>query len=120
MLSHLVEGRPFRLAEGGNLRQEALLRHAVTEADLNEALRQAGIERVDETRAIVIEPSGRIASSEADPAGGDQDQAAARRSGPACRRGTAADPTPSDRLTPSAACAAASRATGTRYGLHET
>ena len=60
-LSHLLEGRPYTLAEGGSLRPGAQLLHAVTEAHLNEALRQAGVARVEETRGILIEPSGRIA-----------------------------------------------------------
>jgi uncharacterized membrane protein YcaP (DUF421 family) len=32
----------------------------VTEADLNEALRQAGIEEVGRTAKITLEPSGKI------------------------------------------------------------
>jgi uncharacterized membrane protein YcaP (DUF421 family) len=59
-LSHAVEGRSIALAKDGALDPEIMKRHAVTEADLNEALRQASIETVDKTRRITLEPSGKI------------------------------------------------------------
>ena len=59
-LSHLVEGRPIDLVGADGLRPELQKRHAVTEADLNEALRSAGIERVEEARKLTLEPSGKI------------------------------------------------------------
>src|SRR5690242_14123592 len=43
-LSRALEGRSIVLAEDGTLAPEIMKREAVTEADLNEALRQAGIE----------------------------------------------------------------------------
>lgn len=59
-VSHLVEGRSVGLADANGLSSKVQLRHAVTEADLNEALRQAGIERVEDARKLTLEPSGKI------------------------------------------------------------
>lgn len=58
--SHLVEGRSIRIADQGRLNPAEARRRAVTEADLNEALRQSGIEHIEETRAITLEPSGKL------------------------------------------------------------
>ena len=60
-LSHLLEGQPIRLGEGGRLEPSALKRHAVSEVDLNEALRSAGLDEASGTRLIVLEPSGKLA-----------------------------------------------------------
>lgn len=59
-LSRLVEGRAIRIAEQGRLDPVEARRRAVTDADLNEALHQSGIERIEETRAITLEPSGKL------------------------------------------------------------
>jgi len=59
-VSRLVEGRPIELGRGGRLTRRKDLRTAISEADLAEALRQAGIERVEESRILMLEPSGRI------------------------------------------------------------
>ena len=59
-LSHLLEGRPIDLARDGRLDERALARHAVSEADLNEALRGSGLDSVEGTRRVVLEPGGRI------------------------------------------------------------
>ena len=58
--SDLVEGKPIRLAQDGEVRRSALLREAASQHDLDEALRQAGVEHASETRLIVLEPSGKI------------------------------------------------------------
>lgn len=60
-LSWILEGKPIELGSRGKIHGGMYLRHAVTEADLNEALRQRGIEDVESTRKIVLEPSGKIA-----------------------------------------------------------
>jgi uncharacterized membrane protein YcaP (DUF421 family) len=60
-MAALLEGSAIELARGGNLADQALRRHAVSEGDLNEALRQAGIEHVSDARLVVLEPSGKIA-----------------------------------------------------------
>lgn len=59
-LSYLVEGGPIRIGEKGRIAHDVRLRHAVTECDLNEALRQCGIERAEETEKVTLEPSGKI------------------------------------------------------------
>jgi uncharacterized membrane protein YcaP (DUF421 family) len=59
-VSRLVEGRAIELGRGGTATGAGALRAAVSAADLAEALRQAGIERVEESRLILLEPSGKI------------------------------------------------------------
>lgn len=59
-LSRWLEGPAVRLAVAGQWRREALLRHAVSEAAVAEALRRAGVESVAATRLVVLEPSGNI------------------------------------------------------------
>ena len=59
-IARIVEGTPIALARDGRADQPALLRHAVSGQDLEEALRRAGIECVGNARLIVLEPSGAI------------------------------------------------------------
>ena len=59
-LSELVEGPAIELARDGTPEPSTLARAAVSEGDLGEALRQAGVGRVAETRRITLEPSGKI------------------------------------------------------------
>jgi len=59
-VSHTVEGRSVVLTDGDGLNRDVQVRHSVTEADLNEALRQGGIERVEDARKLTLEPSGKI------------------------------------------------------------
>ncbi len=59
-LSRLVEGGPIRLVEGGQADEALLKRHGVSLADLHEALRNNGIERVEETRLVTLEASGTV------------------------------------------------------------
>ena len=58
--SHIVEGSSVELGKGGRLDSKILVRHAVSEADLNEALRGAGLQDASGTRIVVLEPSGKI------------------------------------------------------------
>ena len=52
---------PFpKLARHGTVRWAALGRHAVNEADLNEALRQAGVDDIAAAKTVTLEPSGKI------------------------------------------------------------
>lgn len=60
IVSRIVEGRAIDLAKGGHLPPGKPLRHAISEADLNEALRGAGIEDVQDATRITLEPSGKI------------------------------------------------------------
>jgi len=59
-LSHLFEGRAIALLSDGRVDERQLRRHAVSEADLGEALRKSGVESPSATRAIMLEPSGAI------------------------------------------------------------
>jgi uncharacterized membrane protein YcaP (DUF421 family) len=59
-MSQLVEGRSVRLGEQGRTEQRLLARHAVSEADLDEALRTAGLDGLSRAQLIMLEPSGRI------------------------------------------------------------
>jgi uncharacterized membrane protein YcaP (DUF421 family) len=59
-VSRVVEGRSVELARDGALDDGARRRWAVSEADLHEALRQSGLEKVEESRLLVLEPSGKI------------------------------------------------------------
>lgn len=60
-LSIAFEGPARTLASAGALDRPAVVSHNVSDADLAEALRQAGIEQVADARTIILEPSGRIA-----------------------------------------------------------
>src|ERR671938_371636 len=55
-LSHLLEGRSIHLGKDGQMDERALARYAVSEADIQEALRSAGLEDTIGTRRIVLEP----------------------------------------------------------------
>ncbi len=59
-LSWLLEGPSVLLGAAGRVDERALMRHAVSRADLDEALRGAGLEDASGTRLIVLEPSGKI------------------------------------------------------------
>lgn len=59
-VSRLVEGRAVALGRGGSVDADRLRRLAVSDADLAEALRQAGVEAASETRLLMLEPSGKI------------------------------------------------------------
>jgi uncharacterized membrane protein YcaP (DUF421 family) len=59
-LSHVLEGRAVRLGQGGRIDARTLARHAVSEPDINEALRGVGLEHHSGSRLIMLEPSGKI------------------------------------------------------------
>jgi uncharacterized membrane protein YcaP (DUF421 family) len=59
-MSRLFEGRARVLGRNGQVEHRRDLRTAISDADLEEALRQAGVERADQTRLLVLEPSGKI------------------------------------------------------------
>jgi uncharacterized membrane protein YcaP (DUF421 family) len=60
IMSRLFEGRPRVLGRDGKVERRKDLRTAISEADLAEALRQAGVERAEDTRLLMLEPSGKI------------------------------------------------------------
>ncbi|MDQ2735850.1 MAG: DUF421 domain-containing protein [Pseudomonadota bacterium] len=59
-LSRIFEGKAIYLAEEGRVKAPALKLHAVSEADLLEALRKAGVATSEDAKLIVLEPSGNI------------------------------------------------------------
>jgi uncharacterized membrane protein YcaP (DUF421 family) len=59
-LSRLCEGQPVLLGTDGQLDQRILLRHGVSLATLEGALRNAGVDNPTGTRLIVLESSGKI------------------------------------------------------------
>jgi uncharacterized membrane protein YcaP (DUF421 family) len=59
-LSRLFEGRARELGRDGRILHRRDLRVAISDADLQEALHQAGIERVEDSRLLLLEPSGKI------------------------------------------------------------
>lgn len=60
LLSRLVEGDSIELARSGVARPIVLARNGISDKDFTEALRQAGVERVSDTRLVTLEPSGKI------------------------------------------------------------
>lgn len=58
--SRIVEGTPIALSKEGRVSEDAQRRHRISEADLNEALRQSGLENLGEADRITLEPSGRL------------------------------------------------------------
>jgi uncharacterized membrane protein YcaP (DUF421 family) len=59
-MSEWIEGRASVLARGGTLDERARLRHKISMSDIEEALRQHGVQAVEKTSLIVLEPSGEI------------------------------------------------------------
>lgn len=60
LVARIVEGAAIDLGRGGRIIESARLSQAVSAADLDEALRQTGVEDVGETAGITLEPSGKI------------------------------------------------------------
>ena len=59
-LSHIIEGKAIELARHGAPTPSVRERYAVSESDLNEALRQAGVDDIAAARMVTLEPSGKI------------------------------------------------------------
>lgn len=61
ILSNLFEGSPVVLARNGAAPQpEKLRQHAISENDLNEGLRQSGVESTSQAKLVTLEPSGKV------------------------------------------------------------
>jgi uncharacterized membrane protein YcaP (DUF421 family) len=60
LASWLVEGEALVLARGGRVDRTTVQRHAVSEADLEEAARGAGLDAPEQADTVVLEPSGKI------------------------------------------------------------
>lgn len=58
--SILLEGRPIDLLRDGRVSHARRIRHGVSDADLEEAMRAKGIGAADAVQAITLEPSGKL------------------------------------------------------------
>jgi uncharacterized membrane protein YcaP (DUF421 family) len=58
--SRIIEGGSIELARHGAPREAIRQRQGVSEADLDEALRQAGVDDIAHARIVTLEPSGKI------------------------------------------------------------
>src|SRR4051812_23589280 len=58
--SRIIEGKAIELARHGAPAPSARERYAVSQADLDEALRQSGVDDIAAARTITLEPSGKI------------------------------------------------------------
>lgn len=58
--SHVLEGSPIVLKDSGDVDHGARRSIAISEADLNEALRQNGLATTQGAERVTVEPSGRI------------------------------------------------------------
>lgn len=61
-ISRIIEGKCVLLGKDGNVDGRALVSHAVSDADLSEALSSANVDSVHETRRIILSPSGKLAA----------------------------------------------------------
>lgn len=59
-VSRFVEGSPVRLFAGGRLDRDVKLRWSISDADVEEALRGAGLDHLAAARELVLEPSGKL------------------------------------------------------------
>ena len=60
LVGHLIKGNEDRLVESGAIRWPAMRKNNLTEHDLMEALRSAGVDQLAAVRAAYIERSGQI------------------------------------------------------------
>lgn len=60
LFSRLVEGAPLPLVREGKADRAAFVHGSISQSDLEEALRQSGIEQIDDARLVMLEPSGKI------------------------------------------------------------
>lgn len=69
-LAHWVEGEPVILIDHGRIDHAARLRNRISEADLQEALRQRGLDgaaQAANVKRMTLEPSGRLSVIKHDP-----------------------------------------------------
>lgn len=60
-VSNLFEGTPVVLARNGaEPKPTTLQEHAISENDLNEGLRQSGVESASQAKLVTLEPSGKV------------------------------------------------------------
>lgn len=66
-VSRIVEGKPVTLAVGTGADRGKRLRWSVSDADVQEALRAAGLEDAASARALILEPSGKLTVVKGEP-----------------------------------------------------
>ena len=60
IFSRIFEGEAKQLARDGRLEPSIMKSHAISDSDLTEALRKAGVSVIGETKLLMLEPSGNI------------------------------------------------------------
>ena len=63
----LVEGVPVLLARDGKVYQDVLRRELISRADFDKAMRESGVEDIDDIRMAVLETNGHITLVTRDP-----------------------------------------------------
>jgi uncharacterized membrane protein YcaP (DUF421 family) len=58
--AHVVEGKPIEIGRDGHVDTAKLASQSISHVDLQEALRQGGVDNLQETRVLTLEPSGKI------------------------------------------------------------
>jgi uncharacterized membrane protein YcaP (DUF421 family) len=69
-VAHLVEGEPTKLVDHGRVDHRARIKRRISMADLNEALRQQGIDGQDHignVKVMMLEPSGHLSVVKIEP-----------------------------------------------------
>lgn len=59
-ISHFAEGRAITLMRSGEWRESVRKLQGISEADINESLRQNGLTEAERVEAIMLEPSGKM------------------------------------------------------------
>lgn len=59
-IRHLVEGKPIKLAENGQIFRDILRRELVSNADFEKSMREAGCGDLDNIESAMLETDGRI------------------------------------------------------------
>ncbi len=62
LISLAVEGKAILLGKEGKLDPNALRLHAVSDADIGEALSSAGVDEIGEIKRVVLSPSGKLSA----------------------------------------------------------
>ena len=63
--SAFLEGTPIDLVSAGTVNEGERRRHNISYADLDEALRGSGVDRIEDASRVTLEPSGKITLGEA-------------------------------------------------------
>jgi uncharacterized membrane protein YcaP (DUF421 family) len=67
MLSRVIEGHAVTLVNFGQVDRDACRRHMISQSDLEGALRQEGLDGLDNVKRMTLEPSGKLCIIKHDP-----------------------------------------------------